>query len=180
MIFEVHWVPLRWVLLRLSLSALSKWDIEGQPAILLYMAGNYRFLYIKQHSKINRVYHKECLKSNNYIVYCPFRGRQGPCPQGFHSSRGLRTLAEWSAKNALFREHLRRSHQYWWGWSTPVVIDQGSKSSGTGPGPLEAINDPVSRVHSIFGKSHGSASSASSTGDVELMRGYFLDAFRDN
>ena len=143
--------------LRQLLSTLSKWDIEGQPAILLYMAGNYTFLYIKQHSKINRVYHKECSKSNNYIVYCLFRDHQGPCPQGFHSSRGLWTLVEWSAKNALFCKHSRRLHQYWWGWSTPIVINQGSESSGTGPGLLEAINDPISRIHSILGKSHGSA-----------------------
>ena len=64
--------------------------------------------------------------------------------------------------------------------SAPVIVDQGSKSLGTGPGSLETINDPISRVHSIFGKSHGSASSASSTGNVEFMCGYFPGAFQDN
>ena len=76
----------------------------------------------------------------------------------FHGSRGLQTLTKQNNKNASFREHLRRSHQYWWVWSTPVAVNQGSKSSGTGPGPLEAINDPVSclvAVASMFRASRG-------------------------
>ena len=127
------------------------------------------FLYMKSIHKINRVYHKGSPKSNRYHVYWPPRGSQGSYPQGFHLSRGLRTLAEWSVVNPSTREHSRAPHQYWSGSiNCPVVINQGFGVSGTSSGSSVAINGPVSRVRSISGELCSSASSASL---IVVMRG---------
>ena len=63
---------------------------------------------------------------------------------------------------------------------SPVVIDQGSEASGTSSWPSEAINHPVSRVHSISGKSHGSASRQLWSRDISVMLGYRRARIRDN
>ena len=59
-----------------------------------------------------------------------------------------------------------------------VVIDQGSEASGTSSWPLKAINHPVSRVCSISGKSHGSASRQLWSHDISVMLGYWCTHLR--
>ena len=93
-------------------------------------------LYMSWQFRVNKVYHKECPKSNKYAVLRMSRAPNWVYPHVFHLSRGLQTLAERSIVNASMHEHSRRPHQYWSGSiKSPVVIDQGSKVSRTGSAP---------------------------------------------
>ena len=86
--------------------------------------------------RVNKVYHKECPKSNKYAVLRMSRAPNGVYPHAFHLSRGLRTLVERSVVDALTCEHSRRLHQYCSGSiKSLVVINQGSEVSRAGSAP---------------------------------------------
>ena len=91
---------------------------------------------MSQQFRVNKVYHKECPKSNKYAVLRISRAPNGVSPHVFHLLRGLQTLAEGSVVDALVHEHSRRPHQYCLGSiKSPVVIDQGSEVSRAGSAP---------------------------------------------
>ena len=104
--------------------------------------------------RINRVYHKEKSISNRFVVNSPFHACQRVAADHIYrfSVRRegygpLRSGAPRMHRFASIREGRINIDGVDQGLGS---MNQGFGASGTDSGPLESINDPVSRVHFYF------------------------------